>query len=212
MTKSHMSFKWQGRRSLRTVTAATRLRACRRRRHPDGAVVSRRSRCGREGGRRAGSCFHVQPAVPGARPRRAAGDRSGSRAATGRAESIAVACRAGKVFDNLYFLGQTEFSAWAVTTSAGIILIDTIFDYSVEDEVVGGLKKLGLDPATIKYAIVSHGHGDHSGGAKYLQDHFRTRIILSAADWDLLDAAPAPSRSATWWPPTARSSRSATRR
>ena len=92
-----------------------------------------------------------------------------------------------KVFDNLYFVGQTEYSAWAVTTSAGIILIDTIFDYSVEDEVVGGLKKLGLDPATIKYAIVSHGHFDHSGGAKYLQDHFGTRIILSAADWDLLE-------------------------
>ena len=52
-----------------------------------------------------------------------------------------------KVFDNLYFLGQTEYSVWAVTTSQGIIVIDTIFDYSVEDEVVGGLKKLGLDPA-----------------------------------------------------------------
>src|SRR4051812_39132381 len=32
-----------------------------------------------------------------------------------------------KVFDNLYFVGQTEFSAWAITTSAGIIVIDTIF-------------------------------------------------------------------------------------
>jgi len=92
-----------------------------------------------------------------------------------------------KVFDNLYFVGQSEFSAWAVTTSAGIILVDTIFDYSVEDEVAGGLKKLGLDPESIKYAIVSHGHGDHSGGAKFLQDKFGTRIILSAADWDLLD-------------------------
>jgi len=92
-----------------------------------------------------------------------------------------------KVFDNLYFLGQTEYSAWAVTTSQGIIVIDTIFDYSVEDEVAGGMKKLGLDPATIKYAIVSHGHGDHSGGAKFLQDTYGTRVILSAADWDLLD-------------------------
>jgi metallo-beta-lactamase class B len=92
-----------------------------------------------------------------------------------------------KVFDNLYWLGQTEFSVWAVTTSDGIVVIDTIFDYSVEDEVVGGLKRLGLDPARIKYAIVSHGHGDHSGGAKFLQDTFGTRILLSAADWDLLD-------------------------
>ena len=92
-----------------------------------------------------------------------------------------------KVFDNLYFVGQTEYSAWAVTTSDGIILVDTIFDYSVEDEVVGGLRKLGLDPAKIKYAIVSHGHGDHSGGALYLQEHFGTHVILSAEDWNLLD-------------------------
>ena len=66
-----------------------------------------------------------------------------------------------RVFDNLYFLGQTEYSVWAVTTSAGIILVDAIFDYSVDDEVVGGLKTLGLDPASIKYVIISHGHSDH---------------------------------------------------
>ena len=92
-----------------------------------------------------------------------------------------------KVFDNLYFLGQTEYSVWAVTTSAGIILIDAIFDYSVDDEVAGGLKALGLDPATIKYVIISHGHADHSGGAKYLQDRFNAHVLLTAADWDLLD-------------------------
>jgi len=92
-----------------------------------------------------------------------------------------------KVFDNLYWLGQTEYSVWAVTTSDGIIVVDTIYDYSVEDEVAGGLKKLGFDPAQIKYAVVSHGHADHSGGAKFLQDHYGTRILLSAADWDLLE-------------------------
>jgi metallo-beta-lactamase class B len=92
-----------------------------------------------------------------------------------------------KVFDNLYYVGMTEYSAWAVVTSQGIIVIDTIYDYSVEDEIVGGLKKLGFDPANIKYAIVSHAHTDHSGGARYLQDKFGTRIVLSAADWDLFE-------------------------
>jgi metallo-beta-lactamase class B len=92
-----------------------------------------------------------------------------------------------KVFDNLYWFGQTEYSAWAITTSDGIIVLDTIFDYSVQDEVVQGMRKVGLDPTTIKYAIVSHGHGDHSGGAKDLQDEFHARVLLSGADWDLLD-------------------------
>ena len=102
-----------------------------------------------------------------------------------------------KVFDNLYWVGQTEYSAWAVTTSDGIILIDTIYDYAVEAEVVDGLKKLGLDAAAIKYAIVSHGHADHHGGARYLQDHFGTRVIMAAPDWDLVQqntTVPSPKR------------------
>ncbi len=92
-----------------------------------------------------------------------------------------------KVFDNLYFVGTREHSAWAVVTSGGVIVIDPLYAYAVEDEVVGGLKKLGVNPTDIKYVLVSHGHGDHSGGAGYLQDRFNARVILSAADWDLLE-------------------------
>jgi metallo-beta-lactamase class B len=91
-----------------------------------------------------------------------------------------------KVFDNLYFVGQAEYSAWAITTSDGIIVLDAIFDYSVEDAVIGGLAKLGLDPKTIKYVVISHGHGDHVGGARILQDR-GARIVMGAADWELLD-------------------------
>lgn len=97
-----------------------------------------------------------------------------------------------KVFDNFYFVGMTEFSAWAVTTSAGIIVIDPLFDYSVEDEIVDGLRKLGFDPADIEYVLVSHGHFDHVGGAKLLQERFGARVLLSAADWDLLERDNAP--------------------
>ena len=62
------------------------------------------------------------------------------------------------MFDTLYFLGQTECSVWAITTSQGIILLDAIFDDSVEEEVVGGLKKLGLDPKVF-HAIASNASG-----------------------------------------------------
>ncbi|MEP7365269.1 MAG: MBL fold metallo-hydrolase [Acidobacteriota bacterium] len=92
-----------------------------------------------------------------------------------------------KVFDNLYFVGEKDYGAWAVTTSEGIIIIDAIFDYSVEEQIVKGLKKLGLNPATIKYVIVSHAHRDHVGGAGYLQEHFGAHVIMGAEDWGLLD-------------------------
>jgi metallo-beta-lactamase class B len=99
-----------------------------------------------------------------------------------------------KVFDNMYYLGQSEYSAWAVNTSAGIIVIDALFDYSVEDEIAGGLTKLGLDPKNIKYVIVSHAHSDHAGGAKFLQDKFGAKVLMSAADWDLT------ARTTQSWP------------
>jgi metallo-beta-lactamase class B len=92
-----------------------------------------------------------------------------------------------KVFDNLYFIGTNEHSSWAITTSAGIIVIDALFEYAVVDAVEGGLKKLGLDPANVKYLIVTHGHDDHSGGTKYLQDKYRPKVVMGAKDWDLVE-------------------------
>ena len=89
-----------------------------------------------------------------------------------------------KVFDNLYFLGTKEHSAWALTTSAGIILIDTLYNYAVEDEIVGGLKKLGLDPAQVKYVLISHGHGDHDEGARLMQERYGAKVVMGGPDWD----------------------------
>ena len=80
-------------------------------------------------------------------------------------------------------------SAWAVKTSAGIILIDTLYGYAAQDEIVDGMKKLGLDPADIKYIVISHAHGDHDGAVKFLQDTYHPHVILAPKDWEL--AAPA---------------------
>jgi metallo-beta-lactamase class B len=101
-----------------------------------------------------------------------------------------------QVFDNLYFLGQTAYSVWGVRTSEGIVLIDAIFDYSVEAEAIEGLRKLGIDPAEIRYVIISHAHGDHSGGAGVLQQH-GARVIMSEADWDLYERTSRDSIQAT---------------
>src|SRR5579864_5504332 len=92
-----------------------------------------------------------------------------------------------KVFDNLYFVGSRIHSSWALTTSDGIILIDTLFTYNSEEEIIGGLKKLGLDPASVKYVIITHAHGDHVGGAKLMQDRFGSRIVMGGPDWNSIE-------------------------
>jgi glyoxylase-like metal-dependent hydrolase (beta-lactamase superfamily II) len=63
--------------------------------------------------------------------------------------------------------------------------------------VVDGLRKLGLDPGEITHVVISHGHGDHHGGAKYLQDQFGATIVMGAPDWDLVERStrdPIPRR------------------
>src|SRR5438477_6975734 len=66
-----------------------------------------------------------------------------------------------KVFDNLYYAGNSNLNnqaVWAVTTSDGIILIDTGYDYTVKEHVAAKSKKVWLDPTQIKYAIIHHAH------------------------------------------------------
>jgi metallo-beta-lactamase class B len=95
-----------------------------------------------------------------------------------------------KVFDNLYLLGMKTVTAWALTTSDGIILFDAMFHYNVEETVVRSMRQLGLDPADIKYVIVTHAHGDHFGGAKHLQDTFGARIVMGVPDWEHMRSWP----------------------
>lgn len=93
-----------------------------------------------------------------------------------------------QVMDELYFVGNYWTSAWAVKTSKGIVVIDALDNRDeAASYIEGGLKKLKLDPADIKYVIVSHAHGDHYGGANYLKKKFNAKIVMSDIDWKVLE-------------------------
>ena len=93
-----------------------------------------------------------------------------------------------KVFDNLYYLGMQSVSAWALTTSEGIILIDTLNNPTeAQTFIEGGLRQVGLDPTQIKYIVITHGHADHYGGAQYLADKYNAELVMSEADWTFLE-------------------------
>jgi hypothetical protein len=100
-----------------------------------------------------------------------------------------------KVFDNLYAIPSSpeqQTIVWAIATSDGIILIDSGQEGRTQ-AIVENLRKMGLDPARVKYILLGHGHGDHYGGAAYFQQNYGTRVGTAAGDWDLIHPANPPA-------------------
>lgn len=126
-------------------------------------------------------------------------ERATTRGLGGPDPTDLVALKPTRVFDNLYFVGSRSVSSWAVETDKGIILIDALRN---EDEVKGviepGLRSVGLDPAKIKYLLITHGHGDHYGGARYIVNRYGPRVIMSTIDWAEL-AKPQLQMDAPHW-------------
>lgn len=107
----------------------------------------------------------------------------------------------GRAFDNLYYVGSAWVSAWAISTSQGIILIDALNNGPEAERLIdGGMRKLGLNPSGIRFILVTHAHGDHYGGVEYLVPRYRSGIVASEIDWRQLEGK-LEFNSPHWGPP-----------
>lgn len=101
-----------------------------------------------------------------------------------------------RLFDNVYAAGNSETVVYAITTSDGIILIDSGSAAELEPVLLPGLIALGLDPADVRLVLLGHGHADHFGGAAYFQDEFGARVGTTEADWATIEQAGGRGRGA----------------
>lgn len=105
-----------------------------------------------------------------------------------------------KIFDNLVYIGHADVGAWALKTSAGIILFDAMNDEKDARWIAEQMPAVGLDPKDIKLVLITHEHGDHYGGAPYLKRTYGARLAASQVTWDNMAKpnpfpAPAPVRA-----------------
>lgn len=91
-----------------------------------------------------------------------------------------------QMFDNLYCIGTKSVVAWALKTSEGIVLIDSMWDDEDAKLIEKGLKLYGLDAKDIKLIIITHGHGDHYGGANYLAKKYGAKVLMSKKDAEFM--------------------------
>jgi glyoxylase-like metal-dependent hydrolase (beta-lactamase superfamily II) len=100
-----------------------------------------------------------------------------------------------KVRDDLYVIqnvnhvvaeiGQNGGNATVLVTNEGVVLIDTKND-RVHDDLVAKVKSVTDRP--IRYAVLTHSHADHSGGAAKLQAMGVTIIASVATRENMLRA------------------------
>ena len=137
-------------------------------------------------------CAEPRPGVRPGGPRGAAPGRGAAPERGAAPDARRVRPRAewytepAKLFDNFYYVGTGNDSVYAVTTSEGIILLNGGPDYSVEAEVVEGLKKLGLDAANIKFIVIADARNPSYGGVRFLQDRYKARALSSEGDWNVM--------------------------
>ena len=76
-----------------------------------------------------------------------------------------------KLFDRFYYVGTRSVGAYLLSTTSGLVMIDTGWGEKDCSQFVEDMKKLGLDPGTIKLILLTHEHIDHYGGVQYLKNH-----------------------------------------
>jgi len=89
-----------------------------------------------------------------------------------------------QIFDNLYYVGIDWVAAYVLETSAGLILIDSLYGPWVEP-MIDSIRSLGFDPEDIRYVLVTHGHFDHAGGAAEINRRFGATVVMTEEDWAL---------------------------
>lgn len=88
-----------------------------------------------------------------------------------------------RLFDNLYYAGRRWVGVYVLKTPNGYFLLDG--QNTMADAVsitVPGLVAMGIDPATFKGGMPTHGHGDHYNGLKHMQDAYGGPVFIGSAD------------------------------
>ena len=86
-----------------------------------------------------------------------------------------------KKVGNLYFVGTEKASSHLIDTGDGLILIDVGYEHTA-DVVIESMGMLGFSLSDVKIILLSHGHSDHSAGAKKIRDLTGAKIYMFKED------------------------------
>ena len=116
-----------------------------------------------------------------------------------------------RIKGGIYILGGLEPSAaYAVETSEGIVLVDSGLRERRRACSSPRLASLGLDWRQVRAVLLTHAHGDHTGGAEHLRAETGAKVYAGEGDAGVLEgrrASRGDLQRASPCPPKASSTR-----
>lgn len=92
-----------------------------------------------------------------------------------------------RIAGNLYFVGNTYVANYLIVTAQGNILINSDFQSDVP-MIKANIEKLGFKFGDTKVLLISHAHGDHSGGSALLKKETGAKYMVMDADVPVVES------------------------
>ena len=84
-----------------------------------------------------------------------------------------------RIADGLYYVGDKKVCGHLIETAEGLILLDSGF-YHTTHLLTESIRKLGFDPADVRWILHTHEHFDHFGAAEEFRTLYGTKLAISA--------------------------------
>ena len=91
-----------------------------------------------------------------------------------------------RVYGPIYSISGLTVCSFLIKTSSGLVLIDDLYEKD-SLKITDNIRSLGFDPKDIRIILITHWHGDHSGGTAYLAKLSGAAVMIHERDADVLE-------------------------